>query len=221
MSTPISPDTINFLADLKENNYREWFQENKDRHTSSIDNFKQLLLKLIAGINEFDKNFGFVEPADCIFRIYRDVRFSPNKQPYKTNLGAYIAPGGRKSTLAGYYIHIEPNASFLSGGIYMAPNETMKTIREELFDNQDEFLEITQAEPFKKMFAWDTSEVLKRTPRGFQANSKVDEYLRMKHLTPIHPVNNDILLSNNILEYSLNVYRELYPLINFINKAIR
>ncbi len=221
MSTPISPDTINFLAELKENNYREWFQENKDRHTSSIDNFKQLLLKLIAGINEFDKNFGFVEPTDCIFRIYRDVRFSPNKQPYKTNLGAYIAPGGRKSTLAGYYIHIEPNASFLSGGIYMAPNEIMKTIREELFDNQDEFLEITQTEPFKKMFAWDTSEVLKRTPRGFQANSKVDEYLRMKHLAPIHPVNNDILLSNNILEYSLNVYRELYPLINFINKAIR
>lgn len=221
MSTKINPSTIEFLTELKDNNYREWFQENKNRYTQSTDNLKQLLLELIAGINEFDKSLGIIEPTDCLFRIYRDVRFSPNKEPYKTNLGAYIALGGRKSTFAGYYFHIEPNASFLSGGIYMAPNDIMKRIREEILDNEDEFLKIVESKNFKKNFVFDETEKLKKLPRGFESGSKVDEFLKLKHITPFHELSNSELLKSNIMEHALNVYREMYPLIAFLNRAIK
>lgn len=220
MSTQINPATIEFLTELKENNYREWFQGNKIRYTQATDNFKHLLLELIAGINEFDKSLGLVEPSDCLFRIYRDVRFSPNKEPYKTNLGAYISIGGRKSTFAGYYFHIEPNASFLSGGIYMAPNDIMKMIREEISDNEEEFLKIIESKNFKKYFVFDESEKLKKLPRGFEAGSMVDEFLKLKHITPFHELSNTELLKPNILEHALSVYREMYPLIVFLNRAI-
>ena len=221
MSTQINPATIEFLTELKDNNYREWFQENKNRYTQATDNFKQLMLRLIAGINEFDKSLGLIEPADCLFRIYRDVRFSPNKEPYKTNLGAYIAIGGRKSPFAGYYFHIEPNASFLSGGIYMAPNDIMKRIREEISDDEEEFLKIVESKSFKKYFVFDETEKLKKLPRGFESNSKVDEFLKLKHITPFHELSNNELLKSNILEHALSVYREMYPLIAFLNRAIK
>jgi len=106
MGTCIEASTLNFLADLQGNNNREWFQQNRNRYELAFSNFYQLVLSLIAGIGSFDKNLGSPDPKDCIFRIYRDVRFSPNKMPYKQNFGAYIAKGGKKSNLSGYYIHI-------------------------------------------------------------------------------------------------------------------
>lgn len=221
MNPQINISTIEFLSELKENNDREWFQDNKLRYNAAAENFKQFIVALIAGINDFDKSVGLIEPSDCLFRIYRDVRFSPNKEPYKTNFGAYIAAGGRKSPFAGYYFHIEPNASFISGGIYMAPSDTMKKIREEISDGEDEFLKIVESKAFKNNFVFDESERLKKLPRGYEAGSKVDEFLKLKHITPYHELSNNKLLQPNIMELSLTVYREMFPLVEFLNRAIK
>ncbi len=220
MSIQINPSTLEFLNDLKDNNYREWFQENKTRYVDATENFKQFVNALIIGINEFDKSVGSLEPSDCLFRIYRDVRFSPNKEPYKKNFGAYIAPGGRKSPFAGYYFHIEPNASFISGGIYMAPPEIMKKIRADISVYEEDFLAIIDSPDFKKHFDLSDADKMKKLPRGFEAGSRVDEYIKMKHITPYHQLSNEVLLNQNILEYSLSIYKKMRPLVEFINRSI-
>lgn len=221
MGIAIKPTTIEFLSELKDNNYREWFQDNKDWYTKSVVNFKQVVHALILGINEFDSSIGLMEPSDCIFRIYRDVRFSPNKEPYKTNMGAYIANGGRKSPYAGYYFHVEPNGSFLSGGIYMAPPDVMRGIREDMYDYSDEFLGIVNSPRFKESFTFFDTDKLKKVPRGFESGSDVDEFLKLKNISPFKPVSNEELLKPNFLDSALDTYLLMKPLITFLNKSIK
>jgi|SRR6056297_2879806 len=103
----ISKELLNFLRDLKKNNHKEWFHKNKPVYQQVRREFEQYIALLIAGIAQFDDTVKSLEPRDCIFRINRDIRFSKDKSPYKTNFGAYIAPGGRKGGYAGYYFHLK------------------------------------------------------------------------------------------------------------------
>ena len=119
-----------FLQDLSENNNREWFHNNKKRYDESREKVLFITEVLINEIRKFDSEIPLLEPKDCLFRIFRDVRFSNDKRPYKTNFGSFIAKGGRKSMYAGYYFHIEPDTSFVGGGIYMPDAEHLKAIRE-------------------------------------------------------------------------------------------
>ncbi|MDX9854546.1 MAG: DUF2461 domain-containing protein, partial [Tenuifilaceae bacterium] len=142
--------TLNFLTSLKANNNRDWFTDNKSEYLEAKSQFEAFVGKLIIGIKEFDSTIGSIEPKDCVFRIYRDVRFSHNKEPYKTNMGAYITKAGRKGSYAGYYFHTEPEGSFVSGGIYMAQPAVMKEIREDMDTYSDEFLAIVNEPKFAK-----------------------------------------------------------------------
>jgi len=135
----ISPNIIKFLTTLKENNNRDWFNKNKKWYQRSIEEFEVYVNCLIGEIQKFDVDIRFLAAKDCIFRIYRDIRFSKDKSPYKTNFGAFIVKDGRKSGNAGYYLHIEPGSSFLGGGIYMPPAETLRVVRKEIFENTKEF----------------------------------------------------------------------------------
>lgn len=161
----LKKSSLSFLQHLKENNNRDWFQANKHLYADAQEDFENLITRLIPRINQFDATIGSLEASDCIFRIYRDVRFSASKLPYKCHFGAYIAPSGRKSTLAGYYVHIEPQASYLSGGIYMASNPTMLRIRNEIAALADEFLLIVEGEEFKAAFTSLGDESLKKMPK--------------------------------------------------------
>ena len=121
---------IQFLNELSENNNREWFQKNKKWYDESREKVLFLTEVVINEIRKFDPDVPLLEPKDCLFRIFRDVRFSHDKSPYKTNFGSFIAKGGRKSSYAGYYFHIEPSGSFVGGGIYMPAAEPLKAIRD-------------------------------------------------------------------------------------------
>lgn len=213
--------SLEFLQLLKQNNNREWFNENKGVYQKSADEFKQFISGLIAGINKFDSFVGPVDPKDCIFRIYRDVRFSHDKEPYKTNFGAYISRGGRKSIYAAYYFHLDAESSFLSGGIYMAEPDVMKQIREDIELYSDEFLAIVKEKKFAQTFSFFENEKLKRVPQGFDKDSPMAEYLKFKHITPYRTITDKEITSGNLLELSLDVYRTLKPLNDFINRAIR
>src|SRR5665811_2091282 len=120
---------LEFLNDLSANNNREWYHSNKERYTESKEKILFLTDVVINEIRKFDRDIPALSPKDCVFRIFRDVRFSNDKRPYKTNFGAFISKGGRKSMHAGYYFHIEPGGSFCGGGIYMPPAEPLKIIR--------------------------------------------------------------------------------------------
>lgn len=212
---------LEFLQLLKANNNREWFNENKNWYQQSSEDFKRFVNLLIAGINEFDKSVGSIDPKDCIFRIYRDVRFSHDKAPFKTNFGAYIAKGGRKSPFAGYYFHLDAESSFASGGIYMAPTDVMKRIREDIDLYPEEFLAILKEKTFNKTFQFFDEDKLKRIPQGFDKDSPVAEYLKFKHITPYHNLTEKDIADKELLGKTLKVFESMKPLVDFLNRSIK
>jgi len=211
---------LDFLKSLKVNNDRDWFAANKKWFDRSSEEFKSFTNLLIAGINEFDDSVGALDPKDCIFRIYRDVRFSHNKEPYKTNFGAYIAKGGRKSPYAGYYFHLDAEESFASGGIYMAPTEVMKRIREDIDLYPEDFLAIVNEKKFAETFRFFDEDKLKRVPQGFDKDSAVAEFLKFKHITPYHSLNGEDIADQDLLSNTLKVYQSMKPLVDFLNRSI-
>jgi len=217
----LKKETVDFLVNLSKNNNREWFQANRNSYELANADFQQFIFTLIAGISRFDKSIGALEPRDCTFRIYRDVRFSANKNPYKENFGAFIAPGGRKSNSCGYYIHIQPGSSFASGGLYMAPTPVMKEVRMAMVDNRTEFLSIINNPKFKSTFTWEGVEQAKRTPAGFEFDSELDHFLRLKHITPTCDFTDQELIHPDFDRRTIEVFETLSPLIKFLNQAIQ
>ena len=123
---------FSFLSDLDRNNTRDWFNENKNRYQEALEQFRELASGMIAGISTFDPTLDGIDAKQSIFRIYKDVRFSKDKSPYKTHMGCWMTKGGRKSSDAGYYFHLEPGKSFAAAGVWMPPADQLKLIREEI-----------------------------------------------------------------------------------------
>ena len=145
--------TLDFLKKLKNNNNREWFDSNKTEYLASKEIFEEFVSELIKGINKFDKKVSLdLKPKDCTFRIYKDVRFSKDKTPYKNNMSASINPGGKKSNIPGYYFHLEPEACFLAGGVYMPMPDDLKAIRQEIDYNPLPLINVLKSASFKKEF---------------------------------------------------------------------
>lgn len=221
VKTMINSELLDFLKILQQNNNRDWFHAHKadyDKHRMGFVQFAELVIHIIA---EFDKSVSGLEPKDCIYRINRDIRFSNDKSPYKTNMGAFIAPGGRNAGMAGYYVHIEPNGCFLSGGIYMPTSPTLKAIRKEVYANYEEFLEIISNKEFKKHFGEFSGERLKTKPVGFPEDFEGLEYLKLKHFTVLKNKTEKEMSSPEILDEIKRVFKALHPLVKFINQAIK
>src|SRR5882757_3698731 len=115
----LQKSTLAFLKAIKTNNNKEWFDKNKDKYLAAKEDVESLIGEVIKSFSTFDKSLADLKPKDCVFRIYRDVRFAKDKRPYKTNLGASINAGGKKAEVAGYYIHFEPGQSMIAGGRWM------------------------------------------------------------------------------------------------------
>lgn len=217
----IDKEVLEFLKELKEHNDRDWFHEHKGRYTSARKKVEEFLNRLIPLLKKFDPTLDMITAKDCLFRIYRDVRFSADKSPYKTNIGAYLARGGRKSPYAGYYVHIEPGSSFLAGGMYMPEAGLLRKIREEIYYNVDEYLEILEDETFRKYFGHiDDPGKLKSAPKGFDKDWPHIDLLRFKSYAVAHHVTDEQVKSADFLQYSEGVFRVLHKLNSFFNKTL-
>jgi uncharacterized protein (TIGR02453 family) len=212
---------LNFLSELKDNNNRDWFNANKPRYEEARNVLIDFVNTLIPAIRDFDNTIDLISAKECIFRIYRDVRFSKNKDPYKTNMGAYIARGGRKSLNAGYYIHLDPGQSFLAGGMYMPQPEQLKKIREEIYFNYDEFMRILNDKDFKAYFPklMDTDK-LKNPPKGYDKEWHGIEVLKHKSYAVSHMVDDEVIVSEGFFEYSVKVFQQLYKMNSFLNRIV-
>ena len=135
---------FDFLSKLQVHNDRNWFNEHKDEYIAAHREFAGFVNTLIVPLSQLDESIGTVSAEECIFRIYRDVRFSHDKSPYKTHFGAFIAKGGKKAERAGYYVHIQPDESMLSGGIYMPAPETLESVRNEIYHHPQEIRKILE-----------------------------------------------------------------------------
>jgi uncharacterized protein (TIGR02453 family) len=211
---------IRFLQDLSENNNREWFQENKTRYDESRKKALFLTEVVINEIRKFDPEIPLLDPKDCLFRIFRDVRFSHDKRPYKTNFGSFIAKGGRKSVYAGYYFHIDPSGSFAGGGIYMPAAEPLKAIREYIAENGDEFLSLINNKNFKKVYPEMMDDKLKTAPKGFSPEHEFIDLLRYKSFAFMSPFSQAEVLAGNYIDQLVKSFKILYPVNRFLNEAL-
>jgi uncharacterized protein (TIGR02453 family) len=208
-----------FLRDLKINNNREWFQANKDRYNQAKNEFESFINDLIPVIRSVDPLIDMITAKDCVFRIYRDVRFSGDKSPYKTYMGAYIARGGKSSLMAGYYVHFEPGASMLAGGLYMPPPEILKKIREEIYYQADDFKKIIYNKDFVRFFGeMDDPGKMKNPPKGFTKDFPDINLLKFRSYAVMHQVTDEIALKEDYLEYAMKVFQVLYPLNVYFNR---
>ncbi len=176
-SMKILPSTLQFLADLAVNNDRTWFQANKGRYEAALDNAKQFTKALEAALNETDQ----IESAN-LFRIYRDVRFSKDKSPYKNNFGIGFTRA-TKRLRGGYYLQIEPGASFVGGGFWQPSAEDLKRIRDEFAVDDQSVRQIIAAPDFQKYFGTLDGEELKSAPRGYEKDHPAVDLLRKKSFT--------------------------------------
>jgi uncharacterized protein (TIGR02453 family) len=208
-----------FLENLKENNNRDWFHANKEAYQQAKASFDDFINEMIPVLRSIDPLIDLITAKDCAFRIYRDVRFSKEKSPYKTNMGAYIARGGKNSQLAGYYIHVEPGQSFLAGGLYMPQPDVLKRVREEVYYNIGEFRAIVYDPGFVKVFGRiDDTEKLTNPPKGFPKDFSDIDLLKYKNYAVMHYVTDDIVLKKDYNGYVQKIFEKLYPLNVFFNR---
>lgn len=212
---------LDFLNMLKNNNNREWFQQNKSIYENAHKEFLGLTSELIHAISTFDNDVLNLDAASCVFRIYRDVRFSKNKEPYKTNFGAFINKHGKKSGNAGYYMHLDPSGSFLAGGIYMPDPDKLKLIRNEIFYNYETFLKIINDKDFKKYFGAIYGEQLAKPPREFPKDFAGADYLKFKSYTLMYELKPERFKTDkDFMDYATDVYSKMFVFNNFLDKAL-
>jgi len=217
----IAAPTLRFLRQLKANNNKEWMDANRKQYEEAKADFESFIAALIEGAGGFDPELGTLIPKQCIFRINRDIRFSEDKSPYKTNFGAHFTKGGKKSPFAGYYFHLEPGHSFIGGGAWMPPADMLKNIRQEIDYDFDAFKKIVDGREFKKLFPKIDGEQLKKAPQGYDPGNPAIDYLRYKSFTVGHAVPDEWLSGKNLVKDTLKSFKTMKPFIDFLNRAVQ
>ena len=217
----IEKATIKFLSELAVNNNRDWFQTNKKSFDAAQANLVEFSGYLIGEIGKFDDAVIGIDPLSCVFRIYRDVRFAKDKSPYKTNLGTYISPGGRKSMQPGYYLHVHPGHSFIAGGKHIPDGPETLKIRNAIAANTDEFLKIVEKKSFRETFGEMRGDRLKSAPKGFDPDHQAVEYLKLKEFMAFQELPDEVLTSAEFPKSLVRTLKQMYPLIAFLRKALR
>ncbi len=212
---------IDFLRELAANNNREWFQANKSRYDQAKSTVEHFVGQLLPAIGAFDEKIKFVAAKDCMFRIFRDVRFSKNKEPYKTNMGAWITRSGRKSSGPGYYLHIEPGKSFLAAGVYMPEPAQLKNIRSEIYYNAGEFISILHQKPFADYFSGiDEMDKAKTAPRDFPKDFEHIEILKNRHFTVSCPISDQQITDKGFADFVVQVFNAAWPYNSFLQRGL-
>lgn len=214
-------ELFKFLKELRENNDREWFKANKDRYDVLHKEFIGVVEQLIHRIAAFDPEIGGLEAKSCVYRIYRDIRFSSDKTPYKTHFGAYMTGfGGRTSPYGGYYLHIEPDNSLVSGGVWCPDPKMLKQLRQDIYNNIEEFVGLLEDKKFKKTFGELEGEMLKRMPDGFPKDCAYDYILKHKYFVVSSPKPEKFFYSKDWMDEVVDEFRILHPFNKFLNYTI-
>lgn len=222
MKQKLEKSTLEFIADLQQNNNRNWFGENKKRYEDARQDFISFLETMLSGVAAFEPVTAGQQAKDLIFRIYRDVRFSLNKKPYKDHFGAYLAEGGKKSINPGYYLHITAhNKSFIAAGLWMPPAALLKAVRQEIDYNLAEFESLVKAPAFEQYFGEITGEKLKTTPKGYSNDNPALPYLRFKSWNAIHMLSDEVVTSDALYEECIKAIKLAQPFKDFFMHSMQ
>ena len=212
---------LDFLTGLEKNNNREWFQDHKQEYNDAKAKTESFVNSIIPDIAKFDDTVRFVEAKDCMFRIFRDVRFAKDKAPYKLNMGAWITRAGRKSPGPGYYIHLQPGESFLAAGVYMPEPDQLKKIRNEIYYNVAEFKAILgEKNLLKYCNGLSDMDKGKMAPRDFPKDFPDIELLKHKHYIVSYPVRDEMVASDHFHEIVVKAFKTMHPVNTFLRRAL-
>ncbi|KAA2244779.1 DUF2461 domain-containing protein [Chitinophaga agrisoli] len=213
--------TLKFLKNLDKNNNKEWFDTHKSDYQNAKADFESMVQQLIDGLNRQDSDLEGLQVKDCVFRIYKDVRFSKDKTPYKNNMGASFSPGGRKSPRPGYYFHLQPGGnSFAGGGLWQPEAVNLKKVRQEIDYNFAEFQQIIGNKDFIKYFGKIEGEALKTVPQGYQPDNPAIAYLKLKSFTAWHAFSDDTCTQPALVREVLKVFAVMQPFVKFLDRAL-
>jgi uncharacterized protein (TIGR02453 family) len=220
----LQSSTLQFLRTLKKNNNKPWFDANRPKYEAAKADFIQFIQRVIDTHGKKDPAIHNLVAKDCLFRINRDIRFSKDKSPYKTNFGAAMNRGGKQTTSsAGYYFHLEPGQTFTGGGIWMPGPEFLRKVRQEIDYNFDEFRKIIGSKKFKSVYGDLSHEAeykLVRLPKGYEADNPAAEYLKLKSFIASIEIKDADLTSKDLVKKTVNAFETLQPVVEFINQSM-
>lgn len=220
-----SKDIFNFFSELKKNNNKDWFYENKPFYEKEIKEVsKELVLEMSNRFAALGLHF-IADPKISLFRINRDIRFSSNKDPYKTNLGIYFPYnaklGERLPESPGLYYHFAPEESFVGGGIHMPSSQTLRFLRAKIANDWEELLDIINNKDFKKEFPNEFyGDKLKRIPRGYDENHPAAEILKLREFTVWTDLEHKISYSSKLPEILERKAYVISPFLEFLYKSM-
>lgn len=227
----LHPQTFEFLKWLEDFNDKKFFDLYKPLYLKIKESFDNFIDEIIAEISKFDRSLEWLKAKQCVYRIYKDQRFPKNREaPYKTNLGWFITPNGKKFNKAWYYIHIENNKCMICWGLAWPEPSDMKITRQAILEDPTEFLKIINNKKFKDIFWWvyTIREPLKNLPKldydedkiNLKEAAKVEKYLKYKDRLVDLPLKNEEVLSPDFWKKIVEYCKILYPLVNFINENL-
>ena len=209
-----------FLSGLAANNSKEWMDANKPTYQEARNNFIDLVQHAINKTTTYDPEIAGEEAKKCIFRLNRDVRFSNNKEPYKTNFGGSISSGGRKAGNPGYYIHIMPGNNFLGGGLYHPMPDVLKKIRQEIDYNGDKLRTIINTDSFKSQFDEPYDDKVKTAPKGYPKDHPQIDLLRYKSFVYMKQFSDKETQSEHFPERIQKVFKTIKPYLDFFRQGL-
>jgi uncharacterized protein (TIGR02453 family) len=218
----IKQSTFDFISELIENNDRVWFADNKDRYDEAKENINGFAGQILEETKKFDTSISpDLSAKKCVMRIYRDIRFSKDKTPYKNNFGIGISSSGKSGNTPGYYIQIQPDNNFIAGGLWVPESTQLKSIRQEIDYNTQDLLDTLNSKSFKNYFGeLDQEYQLKTTPKDYSANHPYIDLLKLKSFTVSHQLKNKDFMGNDAVKKVVDVLKEIYPLTLFLKQAI-
>ncbi|RZK43508.1 MAG: DUF2461 domain-containing protein [Pedobacter sp.] len=216
----LNRSTIDFLTELKQNNNREWFAENKYKYEDAKSDLFKLIEKLIRELSKVDPNYSAdTEPKKALMRIYRDVRFSKNKDPYKSNYGIAFDVKGYGPTTPSYYLHIQPGSCFFGVGFWQPETQVLKMVRQEIDYNSSTFLEVIEDKEFVKIFELSQEDKLKKAPKGYEIEHPQIEYLKLKSFIAIYKLRDEEFFQSSIVTKLTKAFNTIQPFVAFLRNA--
>ncbi|MEP6927017.1 MAG: DUF2461 domain-containing protein [Ginsengibacter sp.] len=216
--------TVSFLKELKKNNNKPWFDNHREKYLLAKFDFENFIDKLLASTSAFDNDIKELQVKNCTFRINRDIRFSKDKTPYKTNMGASFNRGGKKSIFAGYYFHLEPGGkSFAGGGLWMPTPYELKKLRQEIDYCFPEFKKIITNPAFKSQYPgleMNDGQMLVNVPKGYDKENPAASFLKLKSFVATKNIPDALLTSTALIREVALAFKALMPLVTFMNRSM-
>ncbi len=219
----ITKEALDFIEDLIANNNTEWMHANKKRYESFKKDYHAMIASLLLEMKPLDRNLEILEIKNCTFRINRDIRFSKDKSPYKTNIGMWLSTNRNRKNSPGYYIHYEKGASFIAGGVWCPEVEELKKIRKEVEFFHEDLEAIVSDKNFKTEFealSREENNVLKKAPKGYNPNHKAIEFLKLKSFTASQKIDDKLFTDKDFSKKVAQKLIVLKPLNDFLNRAL-